>query len=64
MSVIKERKKSTQNRKDRLPFEIWIFQNGQPNRDDDCRMFVVMTSTDRGIVYLCWRYDFMLCKNF
>jgi len=28
-----------------LSFKIWIFRNGQHDRDDDCRMFVAMTST-------------------
>jgi hypothetical protein len=34
-----------ENVKDPLSFEIWIFPNGQPDRDDDGRMFVAMTST-------------------
>jgi hypothetical protein len=29
-----------------LLFEIWIFRNGQPNCDDDRRIFVAMTSAN------------------
>jgi len=28
-----------------LSFEIWIFHNGQPDRNDDRIIFVSMTST-------------------
>ena len=30
--------------KDRLSFEIWIFRNGQPDRDVHLRIFVAITS--------------------
>ena len=43
--MIEERKKSPLKGKDPLSFEIWIFCNGQPDRDDDPRIFVAMTST-------------------
>ena len=43
--MIEERKKSTQKGKDPLSFEIWIFRNGQPDRDDDRKIIVTMTST-------------------
>jgi hypothetical protein len=36
---------STLKVKDTLSFQIWIFRNGQPDRDDDRIIFVVMTST-------------------
>jgi hypothetical protein len=39
------KKTPTSKVKDPLPFEIWIFRNGQPDRDDDRRIFVAMTST-------------------
>jgi hypothetical protein len=29
------KKKSTQEGKDPLLFEIWVFRNNQPDRDDD-----------------------------
>jgi hypothetical protein len=32
--------------KDALLFEIWIFRNGQPDCDDNRRIFVAMTSTN------------------
>ena len=35
------KKTSTQKVKDPLSFEIWIFRNGQPDCDDDCRFFFV-----------------------
>jgi hypothetical protein len=28
-----------------LSFEIWICRSSQPDRDDDCSIFVAMTST-------------------
>jgi len=28
-----------------LSFEIWIFRNGQPDRDDDRSIFELMKST-------------------
>jgi len=31
--------------KNPFSFEIWIFRNGQPDCDDDRRMFVAMSST-------------------
>jgi len=40
LAVIGERKKSTQKLKDPLSFEILIFRNGQPDRDDDSIIFV------------------------
>ena len=40
---MEERKHTTQNGKYLLLFEKLIFRNGQPVRDDDRRMFVVMT---------------------
>jgi hypothetical protein len=43
--VIEERKHLRQQIKDPLLFEIWIFCNGQPDCDDDRKMFVAMTST-------------------
>ena len=39
------KKTPTSKVKDPLSFEIWIFRNGQPDRDDDRRIFVAMTST-------------------
>jgi hypothetical protein len=30
-----------------LSFEIWVFRNGQPDRDDDRKIFVAMTSTKK-----------------
>jgi hypothetical protein len=30
-----------------LSFEIWVFRNGQPDRDDDSKIFVAMTSTKK-----------------
>jgi len=47
-----------------LSCEIWIFRNGHPDRDADRIIIVAMSSTDRGIVYLCCSYDFMLHKNY
>jgi len=43
--VIEERKYIRKKGKHPLSFEIWIFRNGQPDRDDDRRIFVAMTST-------------------
>ena len=39
------KKTPTSKVKDPLSFEIWIFRNGQPDRDDDRRIFVAMAST-------------------
>ncbi len=44
MVVIEERTKSTLKGKYSLSSEIWIFRNGQPDRERDSRIFVVMTS--------------------
>ena len=41
----KKRKKLRKKVKDPLSIEIWIFRNGQPDRDHDDKMFVAMTST-------------------
>jgi hypothetical protein len=41
----REKKTSTQKVKYPSSFEIWIFRNGQPDCDDDRRIFVAMTST-------------------
>jgi hypothetical protein len=43
--VIEKTKKSTLKGKDPLSFKIWPFRDGQPDRDDDRRLFVAMTST-------------------
>ena len=40
-----------------MSFEIWIFRNGQPDRDDDLKIFVATTSTDIDNVYLCCPYN-------
>ena len=45
-----------------LSFEIWIFHNGQPDRDDDLKIFVATTSTDIDSVYLCCPYNVMSYK--
>ena len=37
--------KNTKKLKDPLSFELWIFRNCQPDRDDDRIIFVAMTST-------------------
>jgi hypothetical protein len=39
------KKTSMQKVKDPMSFEIWIFQNGQPDYDDDPRIFEAMTAT-------------------
>jgi hypothetical protein len=38
-------KKSTYKGKDPLSFETWIFRHGQPDCDDDRRIFVAMILT-------------------
>ena len=38
-------KKFTRKGNNPLPFENWIFRNGQPVHDDYRRIFVAMTST-------------------
>jgi len=38
LPVIEERKESMSKVKDPLSYEIWIFRNGQPDPDDDCRI--------------------------
>jgi hypothetical protein len=40
----KKRKKLRKKVKDQLSIEIWIFRNGQQDRDHDDTMFVAMTS--------------------
>ena len=40
-----EKKTSKLKVKDPLSFEIWIFRNGQTDRDDDRRIYVAMSST-------------------
>ena len=39
------KKQSTQKVKDPLSLEIWIFRNGQSDRDEDRKMFVLIVST-------------------
>ena len=41
----RRKKTYTQKVKDTLSFEIWILRNGQPNCDDDCKIFEAVTST-------------------
>jgi hypothetical protein len=45
LTVIEERK-HTQKVIDPLPFEIWIFRNGQPVYNDDRIFFVATTLTE------------------
>jgi hypothetical protein len=40
-AVIEERKHLRKKSKDPLLFKIWIFRSGQPDYDDNCRIFVV-----------------------
>ena len=46
-SIGSDRGKNTSTKiiTDPLSFELWIFPNGQPNRDDNRRIVVMMTST-------------------
>ena len=46
LTMIEERKHLRKKIIDPLLFEIWIFHNGQPDWDDDRRIFVAMTSTN------------------
>ena len=44
--VIEERTKiNIKGKKNKLPFQNWIFRNDQLVRDDDRRIIVAMTST-------------------
>ena len=50
--IIRKKKKG----KEPFSFEIWIFRNGPPDRDDDHKTFVVTTSTQerRSLVWVAF----------